>query len=265
MEGETQQAQPVKITFTYESLFDLVVREKGRDEPQTLQPGFFADLVNYLNEKRSMLGLLSAEEKEKATRQLHNINRLIKELYERREKKIISFALARSRAGADIVDTSVLLAEEKAFFDHLVKQIDLFREVVLNNLLVAKMPDMSQQSQHNRRDEQYKQTGTETLAAASRIMSEHPTGAISGTINVHNDGLTAAPMTPTTTAHQQLQKNDDKDKATKLVRFLYPVPRFVGTELEVYGPFDQEDIANLPREIVEVLIAKGRAEEIAQA
>ncbi|HLD96945.1 MAG TPA: hypothetical protein VI934_01230 [Candidatus Nanoarchaeia archaeon] len=245
MEGQTQAEQTSKIALTYEALFDLVVREKGRDDLQSLHPNFFEELVNYLGEKRSMMNLLSAEEKEKAARQLQNINRLIKELYERREKKILSFALARSRAGADIVDTSVLLAEEKSFFERMVSQMDLFRDSVLKNLLAAKTPNISQHSLH---DANYSQTGAETLAAASRIITEQPTGAISGT------NFSMAP-----------KEAAQEGNATRLVRFLHPVPRFVGRELEVYGPFDQEDVANLPREIAEVLITKGRAEEIAQA
>jgi len=60
-------------------------------------------------------------------------------------------------------------------------------------------------------------------------------------------------------------ENDENSVTTKLVRFLHPVPKFVGRELEVYGPFEREDIANLPKEIAEVLIIKGRAEEMTQS
>lgn len=63
-----------------------------------------------------------------------------------------------------------------------------------------------------------------------------------------------------------LNKPNVKAKQTtnisKTVRFLQPVPKFVGKELEVYGPFDEEDVANLPIEIANLLIEKSRAEEI---
>ena len=55
---------------------------------------------------------------------------------------------------------------------------------------------------------------------------------------------------------------DKEEKKTKLVRFLNAVPKFLGRELEVYGPFEEEEIATLPEEIAEILIKKGRAEEI---
>ena len=51
-------------------------------------------------------------------------------------------------------------------------------------------------------------------------------------------------------------------KPAKLVRFMHSVPKFVGPELEEHGPFKEEDIANLPMEIADVLINKGKAEEI---
>lgn len=234
---QTQQAQPVKITFTYESLFDMVVREKNKEELQQLNQNFFTELVNYLNEKKSAVSILSPEEREKANRQLLNINRLVKELYERREKKILGLALARSRAGVDIIDTSALLVEEKAFFDGLVRQLDLFRENVLNSLLVARSP---------------KHVAEAAEMATEKASWQNPYG-----------------QQPQPQQHEALAAAAEEARSgenpTKLVRFLHAVPRFVGRELEVYGPFDQEDIANLPREIAEVLINKGRAEEMAQA
>ncbi len=229
METQSNQAeQPGKINVTYESLFDLVVREKGREELQSLSPSFFAELASYVSGKRAMLSTLSLDEKERASRQLQNINRLIKELYERREKKIINLALARSRAAADIIDSSALLAEEKGIFEGLVRQLDTFRDSVLNNLLVAKSPEPGQNRQLKAETETTHDLGTQQL-------------------------------------QQDAAGEGERKSVTKLVRFLHPVPKFVGRELEVYGPFEREDVANLPREIADVLIMKGRAEEIASA
>ena len=217
MEEPQHAGNAGRINVTYESLFDLVVREKSKDEIQPLQANFFNDLVSYLNEKKAMLAIMGEEEKERTTRQLLNINRLIRELYERSEKKILGLALARSRAGADIIDTNPLLSEEKALFDSIVTNLDAFRAGILKQLLAAKAPEPPMREQ----------------AAQVRTAEQAP-----------------QEISPST---------------TKLIRFLHPVPKFVGKELEVYGPFDQEDIANLPREIAEVLIMKGRAEEMAQA
>ncbi len=45
-----------------------------------------------------------------------------------------------------------------------------------------------------------------------------------------------------------------------MVRFISAVPKFVGPELEVYGPFEPEDMASLPKKMANILVKKGRAE-----
>jgi DNA replication initiation complex subunit (GINS family) len=53
-----------------------------------------------------------------------------------------------------------------------------------------------------------------------------------------------------------------QDGPLVLVRFLSAVPKFVGKNLETIGPFEEEDVANLSKEVADVLISKGRAEKI---
>ena len=53
----------------------------------------------------------------------------------------------------------------------------------------------------------------------------------------------------------------DKKEETKLVRFLHSIPKFIGDDLNIYGPFEAEDISNLPEKVADVLVDKKRAEE----
>lgn len=200
-----------KITVTYDSIFEVLMREKGKEELQKLSPDFFTDLISYISGKRkavdtAAIDAFSLEEKERAAKQLQNITRMLIELYERREKKILNMAMIRSRTGADIIDTAPLLGEERMFFDAVVAQLDYYRQNILFRVLNAQ---------------------------------------------------------PTTAEKKAEVPAGKKDANTKVVRFLHSVPKFVGKELEVYGPFGEEDIASLPSEIADVLIEKGRAEEIA--
>ena len=39
-----------------------------------------------------------------------------------------------------------------------------------------------------------------------------------------------------------------------MVRFLSPIPKFVGEELETYGPFERDQISTLPAKIAKILI-----------
>jgi|TARA_Y100000310_G_scaffold341852_1_gene442465 DNA replication initiation complex subunit (GINS family) len=207
-----------EINITYEILFELLRKEKDTADLQKLESTFFNDFVDYLNEKKKMLNkedaLFSYDEKKKVEKQIDNARRIIKGIYERREKKILNIALTKSRTKSDVIDTSSFLENEKKFFDEIVKVLDVFRNEVIDNIIDGK------------------QISTSTIEKEK--------------INKTDENV----------------QNKKKIENIKLVRFLYSVPKFVGKELEEYGPFEEEDIANLPGDIANILIGKGRAEEI---
>lgn len=222
-----------EINITYETLFELLRTEKNRIELQKLSKTFFQDVVSYMNEKSRILeeaktkkGLFVDEEREKAELQLNNIKKLLVELYEKREKKIIGMALDKSKVKSDITDTSALLEEESRMVDLLASVFDSQRELILFNILGGRLP--------------YSVEAKEKIAEPAEK-----------TIEQQTEGQKT---------EEELPKKENSK--TKLVRFIYAVPRFIGPELETYGPFEEEDVANLPAEITSVLIAKGRAEEI---
>ena len=205
-----------EVVITYETLFEFLQREKERVDLQKLEPGFFSDTIGYIKDKKRILEAKSdsgfaKEEKRKTERQLENIYKILKELYERREKKIIGLALDKSRTKSNLIDTTALLKEEKVIFEAMASLLDTYRESILYSVLNERMPFM--QATQDKRQEDFK---------------------------------TAL----------ELKKN------TRLVRFLAHVPKFVGSELEEYGPFEEEDIANLPAEVADVIVSKRKAEEI---
>jgi DNA replication initiation complex subunit (GINS family) len=214
-----------EIAITYETLFELFRREKTREELQKIDIEFYQDVVNYLQEKLRLLeaqknktDLFAVEERMKAEKQMQNIKRIIKELYERREKKIISMATDTSRTFSTIVDTSAMLAKEKQFFDALVETLNRFRKGILWNMLEAQMPNIEEKQEEKEPE-------------------------------------------PAELFKQSVKQPEKKE--IKLVRFTHAVPKFVGENLEEFGPFETEDIANLPTKIADILVTKGRAEEIA--
>ncbi len=208
------------INITYETLFELLRIEKNRDDLQGIHSSFFEDVIVYLREKQNILDegrqkqdLFSAAEREKISTEMANIKKILRELYERREKKIISMAINKSRTRSNIIDTSKLLEEEKRMFDNLVSLMDKYREGIILNLLELRQPHIKE------------------------IVEQE---------------------------QKQKEEAQPVQKDTKLVRFLHPVPKFIGKELESYGPFEEEDMATLPNEIADVLIGKERAEEITE-
>jgi DNA replication initiation complex subunit (GINS family) len=204
------------IAITYETLFEMLRNEKNRDELQRLNPNFVDEVSSYINDKRNslneQLSLYSDDEKIKANRQLTNLKSILRELYEKRERKIIAMALNKSRTDA-IIDTSLMLSFEKEMFDKLLELFNENRKEFMKN----------------------------TFEQTKKIEIKK--------VVVEDD--------------EDDEDNEDEVE-TKLIRFLAPVPKFMGKELEVYGPFEEEDVASLPLEIAELLIKKGRAEELSE-
>ncbi|MFC1768416.1 hypothetical protein ACFLZX_01505 [Nanoarchaeota archaeon] len=196
------------VIITYETLYEMLRLEKVRPELQKFDKNFLQDCANYIKEKNELLeksiknpSQFSGTEGKNIELQLLNVKKILRELYDRREKKIIQMAMDKSRLPTALIDTSSLLKEEEDFFENSTQILTNSRKMILN-------------------------------------------AAINGI------------------PQQEKPKVEVQKKETMMVRFLQAVPKFVGKELEIYGPFQEDDIANLPSEISNVLIQKGRAEEI---
>jgi len=201
------------IIVTYETLYEILRLEKIRPELQPLDKNFFRNVVKYLGDKQSILSsqmnkvsVFSSSETQKTQKQLENIKRMVKELYERRENKILQLAIFSSRMD-DKTIFKEMLEEEKELYDEFVHVLNKFRKGVLFNVLSLKDP---------------------------KIDSKNKPKELKTEIKLSN----------------------------KLVRFLHATPKFVGDDLKVYGPFEDEDVASLPLKIVNVLIKSKRAEAI---
>src|SRR3989344_998249 len=247
--GEQQVAQGLKednsreVAITYETLFELLRREKSRDELQELQNTFFEDVIKYMQGKMNILAnqnneLFATDEKEKTLIQLQNIKKILRDLYDRREKKIINLAINKSRTRSSIIDTSKLLAEERAFFESLCSSLDRFRGSILNRVLEARAPELS--AELNIEQQHMPEAGKE--GKEDRIIYKTEAGK--------EQALNTSSKELETVA----------EKGNVAIRFLSPVPQFVGPELEVYGPFEEDESALLPEKVANVLIEKGRAE-----
>ena len=79
------------MVITYETIFELLRREKDREALQKLEKTFFQDILGYLKEKKGIMvnqesTLAGTEEKRKSEKQFENIKKLVREFYDRREK-----------------------------------------------------------------------------------------------------------------------------------------------------------------------------------
>jgi len=227
-----------KLAITFDTLFEILRNERNKENLSELPGTYYADVAQLLQAKlKTLQNLGSQDEAEHQRMLITNIRKLVTEIYERREKKIISLALNKSRTKSHIVDTSLLLEGELHMYESITTLIDKQRDLILNKIL-DRIPSQSKRPEINAEPSEKKRSSAEDTIDTSSIKK----------VASSEDA-----------AQQVVQQNHSN---MKTIRFLQSVPKFLGKELEVYGPFMEEDVAHLPMEIAEVLIKKGRAEEM---
>ncbi len=218
----------VDVVITYETLFDILRKEKSRQELQELPSDFYGQVVAYLRQKQQDVdraGGMSSPSAQKAMIQFKNIQKILRELYERRERKLIEMALNRARAESNIVDTTPILDEEKDFYATCAELFTKHREQVLSTVMNGDAPP--------------------------------------GTVVPERAPVEEKEEAPETDAPEESEETESSDVAGKEscnVRFVGAVPKFLGLKGEVHGPFEPGDTAELPGKIAAVLVKKKRVE-----
>ncbi|MFA4886931.1 MAG: hypothetical protein WC595_01850 [Candidatus Nanoarchaeia archaeon] len=141
--------------ITYETLYEILRLEKSRKELQRLDDNFFMNVVKYLEEKKSILhsqenkdSIFAQQNIEKTRKQLENVQKIFRELYEKRESKILQLALFCSRTNNKLQDTSMLLEEEKLLYTLLLEQLTAFRTGIQDRLIEGKKPQITLVGNH---------------------------------------------------------------------------------------------------------------------
>lgn len=191
--------------ITYDKLYEVLRLEKYKQELQKLDSDFYSKVVRYLDEKKSILE--SQEKKDsvfasasiaKTKRQLENTRMILKELYERREGKVIQMALFSSRTNENVQEVDALLGDELKLYNSLIELFDNYRKDILFNILEGKGPIVEK----------------------------------------------------------------EKLETKKTVKFLESVPKFIGEDMNVYGPYKAEDTARLPEKVSQILLENKRVKEV---
>lgn len=242
-----------KIRITLETLYDILRNEKKREDLQKLENTFFLDVVSYLREKQALLEqkkdstqLFASGERDKLEYELRSIKRILKEIYEKREKKVLDIALNRSRTGSDIIDTSALLREEKEFYDHLLRILDTYRKGILECLFKGELPAFIP----------VKEERTEPLES----LPKKPGQPTSFSKFEGAPAMAADEEEEESSGEKPLEKTPPSN--TTKIKFLRPVPSFVWKDLKVYGPYEAGEETRIFPEVADLLVRKGRAEKV---
>jgi DNA replication initiation complex subunit (GINS family) len=141
--------EKTKINITFETLYNLLLKEKKSGELQEIDSSFFEDLLGYLKEKQKSLtqfktdDLIFSVERQKKLKEITNIKNLVKDILEKREQKITDLAFLSVRTGQKGTDLRLMLAEEKSLYTALEEYYSNYKRAVLDKLFVFEKPDIS--------------------------------------------------------------------------------------------------------------------------
>ena len=228
----------VEVKITYETLFDLLRREKGRNELQELDADFLSDVKTYLNDKKNSLTsgeLTSRAEKEKIEIQIKNASKIIKELYEIREKKIMNLAANKVRTAGSLINTGMMLDNEKLLFNDLTRLLKKHKFDSLDFIFTGTdfKPD-------------------EPLASSSSS-NKSVSSSTSGDYERHSNSSSSKPKVETSS------NSSSGSGLVVKVKITSTLPKFMGLDQKIYGPYSEGDAVDLPKKIAELLLNKNRA------
>ena len=213
-----------EAVLTYETLYEVLRKEKSREELQKVDFAFFKDVLNYLKDKQKAYDetlakndIFSQSERDKLHIQLANVKKILRDIYDIRERKIINMAVNTSRTKTHIVDTAHLLPQEQSLFKSM-----------------------------------------------NEVLGQHRTGIIHKILELREIEIMPLilPLPETTQSEPAIQETQSETATTKHVKFLDTIEQLVGEELEMYGPYAADDEAELPRALAEILISQGKAVEL---
>ncbi len=265
------------VQITYETLFDLLRKERSLNELQLLDELFWKDVVLYLSERESSLVTKSALEKEKLSIKIRNSKRILKEIFERREQKIVDLAINVAKTETQtLVDKTNMLPEERSFFDDVISLLKKYKSNVLHQVFTGSLPSMSTsaptyfEKTHTQKVSEVISASTSTDSSSSDTSADYSSTSSKEILEnpVYADTSSSSKEDDLVKEEKKQNKSSsspaalDDGGATLIVKFTTQVPKFLGKHKEIFGPFIEGKIVQLPAHIANILLKKGKVEPV---
>lgn len=210
-----------KITF--ETVYEILKEEKRKEEVLKLEPDFFIEISKYIKEKQN--SIISTDEM--SQKQFLNFKRMVTEHFERRAAKIIRLSMLSSQLKTIFVDKSKFLPFELELFNTVANVLKEKREKILEEVLKANLEPTKSES------EEISKKAKEEYEKNSIIEEEKSK-------DLKNEEISL-------------------DKEHIKISFTKEVSKFVGENMEIFGPYAKDDIATLPKKIANILVKRETA------
>lgn len=222
--------------ISYETFRKYQKREREKDSLQELPEDFYESCRQWMERKEK---LYQKERDPSQLREIENVMGMVKDIMDRRERKMVTLALHHVRGDAAPKN---LLPRERDCFDTIVQEITGMREGVLSSLRQETSAASREEEPEEKLEppEEMEEEPEESLEEER----ENEEGAEDGT-----DGEDRGEET-----EEQEQKNYTQ------VRLSRSLDRFVGTDGEIYGPLEEGEEVEVPSDVADLLVKKDAAE-----
>jgi len=123
-------------TITFELIRKIQREEQRLPKLTELPNSFYKNVNSYLQRKKK---LAESKTDRKVTLEVKNVERLIEDVFNRRERKILNQSLISARTK---IPPENLTKEEKEFFDKLVNFIKERRKATLNQIMTEEKEEL---------------------------------------------------------------------------------------------------------------------------
>ena len=232
----------IEENISYEYLFDLLRREKTREDLQSIDKDFYKNIFFNLNkrekiiqEKQSQTSLITNIDFEKEKIEVKNIRKIAQDIMDRRQKKIILLGLTRARIPGTIINNDLFTEREEEFFNKCVELFRKFKHEVESSI-ISEYDNQDNLNVEDKPIEIPKQIDEQEQKPETKEVEE-----------------------PKIIQEKEVKKEEYK---TIKVEFLNEITKFYSPNKEILGPFEKGQIAEVPEIIANILIKKGRAKKI---
>lgn len=225
--------------ITFETFRKFQRKEKKNEKLQELPEDFFQTCVDWISEKQEKF----QENGDSAVlKEMENVKSIVKDIFERRRKKILLLALHSVRSKKV---SENLLPEEKEFFERIVENLRNLEENLLERVLEGKEPD-GEEGEESEVKEQEEISEEQTAGEEKEEDVEGGEDVVTHDLN-SEDGDERVKV--------------ESGEGEKLLKITEPVDRFMGTDDKDYGPLERGDLVTLPEDVAELLLEREKAEE----
>lgn len=215
----------------YEDLRKYQRMERNNSKLTEVDDNFYSDLSLFIDELKRKYEMTNSQQDLKA---LENTLRVSRDIFERREQKILMKSL-RCIKSDEIAEDNIVQMEDQ-LFKNLKRALQSNRRI-FEGVLVGNSVLKTSNS-----EPEPEKILEEKIEAVSEPLqtSETPAEKPSPESMIETDGKSS--------------KGEDLNNV--LVRILKKVPKFVSSNLKEYGPFDTNEIKKLPNNEAELLSKK---------